>query len=312
MRYAVISDIHGNLPALEAVIHDARKNHVNQFILLGDYCVGLGYPNEVVGRIRSMESCFTVSGNEEEALTPLSSIGREKWPVGQFGVISWMYQTLFDSNRSYLFSLPQEIIIKKDNFPPVFIFHKPQRYFLDTSPCFLNPQYFVRGMDEKKFDCLSYGTHSENILCNDIELHKLISFMESGVYVFGHTHIPLCWEYEGKLLLNPGSCGLPLDFNCNASYGILEITENSYKATLRRVAYDVNETLNYTRKSDYSKKNKVWSGIITKELETARAQADPFLEFAERYATDIQDNTRPFKKETWCSAYEAWCDKKND
>lgn len=55
MKYALISDIHGNLPALKAVINDARENKVDHFIFLGDYCIGLGYPNEVVDCIRTTD-----------------------------------------------------------------------------------------------------------------------------------------------------------------------------------------------------------------------------------------------------------------
>ncbi|MCL2322127.1 MAG: metallophosphoesterase family protein [Oscillospiraceae bacterium] len=202
--------------------------------------------------------------------------------------------------------LPQEIIIKKDDRLPIFIFHKPQRYFLNTSPSILGPHYFAKGMDDKKFDCKSYNTYSNAILNCDTKLHTIISKLERGVYIFGHTHIPLYWEKEGRLLVNPGSCGLPLDFNRNASYGILEWVGNSYEAEIRRVAYNIDEIINYTKKSDYAKDVKVWSSIILKELETAREQAIPFIHFAEKYATDIQDMVRPFSEETWNSAYEEW------
>lgn len=197
--------------------------------------------------------------------------------------------------------------MKHDNRPPVFIFHKPQRYFNGTSPCNIGPCYFAKGMDKKLFDSWSYPAYFNRLLDSDRELHAIVSGLNKGVYIFGHTHIPLCWEQEGRLLVNPGSCGLPLDFNRKASYGILEWTGNSYKASIRRVAYDADAVLSYTRKSDYAKEIGVWSGVIAKELETARAQAVPFLDFADQYASGIQDMVRPFSAETWYAAYEAWC-----
>ncbi|MCL2322126.1 MAG: hypothetical protein FWC47_08490 [Oscillospiraceae bacterium] len=51
IKYALISGIHGNLPALEAVIEDAIKNNVDQYVFLGDYCISLAYPNEVLNCI---------------------------------------------------------------------------------------------------------------------------------------------------------------------------------------------------------------------------------------------------------------------
>jgi predicted phosphodiesterase len=307
IKYALISDIHGNFPALKAVILNAMENKVDSYIFLGDYCIGLAYPNEVMDYIRSIESGYVVSGNEDEAFINLASATPDELPKGQYEAGPWVYNVLSERNRSYLCGLPQEIIIKKDNRPPVFAFHKPHRYFSGTSPCSINPQYFAEGMDDKKFDCESYHTHSNAILNCDTDLHSIISKLENGVYIFGHTHIPLCWEREGKLLINPGSCGLPLDFNRDASYGILEWTGSCYKATLKRVTYDVNAAINHTKKSNYTKEVKVWAGVITKELETAREQATPFIRFAEKYASGIQDKVRPFCPETWYSAYKAWC-----
>jgi predicted phosphodiesterase len=307
IKYALISDVHGNLPALKAVIHDALENNVDHYIFLGDYCIGLAYPNEVMNYIRSIDSSYVVSGNEEELLKNLASLEPDKWPKGQYEAGPWFYKNLSERNRRYLFGLPQEIIIKRDNRPPVFIFHKPQRYFSSTSPCSINPQFFARGMDDKMFDCDSFYTHSNSLLNCDVELHSTISKLEKGVYIFGHTHIPLCWESEGILLINPGSCGLPLDFNCDASYGILEWRGNSYIAALKRVKYDVNTTIKHTNNSGYANEVRAWSGIITKELETAREQAIPFIRFAEKHARDNQDMVRPFCAETWYSAYEEWC-----
>ncbi len=307
IKYALISDVHGNLPALEAVIQDAMKNDVDHYIFLGDYCIGLAYPNEVVDYIRSIEPAFVVSGNEDEAFMHYVSYDLDKRLKGQFEASPWIYKSLSERNRSYLCKLPQEIVIKRDNYPPIFAFHKPQRYFNGTSPCLINPQYFASGVDEKKFDSESYGSHFHAMLNCDTELHAMISKLEKGVYIFGHTHIPFHWEREGKLVINPGSCGLPLDFNQNASYAILEWTGNNYTATIKRIVYDVNTAINYTKNSVYAKEVRVWSGIIVKELETAREQAVPFVNFTEKYAADNLDMVRPFCAQTWYAAYDAWC-----
>ncbi len=306
MKYALISDIHGNLPALKAVINDARENKVDHFIFLGDYCIGLGYPNEVVDCIRTTRSSYIVSGNEDEVFLNYLTDMPNQWPKGQFEAIPWVYNVLARENRNYLCGLPNEIIIKKNNRPLIFAFHKPQRYFSDTSPCTVNPGSFAMGMDENRYYHDTYDTYFNKILSNDTDLHSIISKLEKGVYIYGHTHIPLCWEKDGRLLISPGSCGLPLDFNRDASYGILEWTGSTYKALIKRVAYDVCGTIDYTRNSTYGKEVRVWSGIISKELETAREQAVPFICFTEKYASEKQDHVRPFRAETWYAAYDAW------
>lgn len=303
----MVSDIHGNLPALNAVLTDAREKHVDRYIFLGDYCIGMAYPNEVAEKIRSIASAFVVSGNEDEAFLQYASIKQNELPKGQFEAGPWVYKALSDSNRSYLSKLPEEINIKEDSHPPIFIFHKPQRYFTDMSPCMINPQFFALGMDEKRFRQESFDTYSNAILGCDTKLHATVMKLEKGVYIFGHTHIPLFWEREGRILINPGSCGLPLDFNREASYGILEWTDSSYQYELRRVAYDVHAVIDYTKKSSYAREVRVWSSVIIKELETTREQAIPFVQFAEQYAADHDDMTRPFCGETWNAAYDAWC-----
>lgn len=104
---------------------------MDQYIFLGDYCVGLAYPNKVMDYIRSIGSSYVVSGNEDELLMNLAYLEPDKWPKGQFEAGPWIYKNLSERNRRYLCGLPQEIKIKSDNRPPIFIFHKPQRYSSD-------------------------------------------------------------------------------------------------------------------------------------------------------------------------------------
>lgn len=73
MRFAIISDIHGNLPALNAVIEDAEINNVDHFLFAGDYCLSNPYPNECISRIRNLDkkymvnfkSCHEISGQKD-------------------------------------------------------------------------------------------------------------------------------------------------------------------------------------------------------------------------------------------------------
>ena len=306
----MISDIHGNLPALNAVLKDAKECKVDSYIFLGDYCIGLAYPNEVADGIRASGSSYVVSGNEEEAILQHTCSSLSLRPKGQFEAGPWVNQELTESNRDYLSKLPKELKIMHPDHPPIFLFHKPQQHFSGMSPCTLNPLVFADGMEEGKFDSATFQAYSNEILEGDTKLYSAILQKEKGVYIFGHTHIPFLWEKEERLLINPGSCGLPLDFNRNAAYGILEWTGTGFKADIRRVAYDVEAAIEYTRQSSYGQEVKVWSGIITKELETAREQAVPFLHFTEQYATDRQDKLRPFCEDTWYSAYDEWSRKR--
>ena len=60
MRFAIISDIHGNLPALNAVIDDAENNHVDTYIFTGDYCISNPYPDECISRIKNLHNKYMI------------------------------------------------------------------------------------------------------------------------------------------------------------------------------------------------------------------------------------------------------------
>ena len=68
MRYAIISDIHGNEPALKTVLEDAKSRNVEGYIVVGDYCLSNPYPNECITTIKHLENAYIIRGNEESYL----------------------------------------------------------------------------------------------------------------------------------------------------------------------------------------------------------------------------------------------------
>ena len=63
-RYAIISDVHGNLPAFEMVLSDAKKRGVDEFIIAGDYCLSGPYPDGCISTLRNLENAHIIRGNE--------------------------------------------------------------------------------------------------------------------------------------------------------------------------------------------------------------------------------------------------------
>lgn len=82
MRFAIVSDIHGNLPALNAVIEDAEKNDIDSFIFAGDYCLSNPYPDECISRIRNLDNKYSIRGNEEKYLERLIGKDPNTWTDG--------------------------------------------------------------------------------------------------------------------------------------------------------------------------------------------------------------------------------------
>lgn len=76
MRYAVIADVHGNYPALQAVLRDAKKAGAEQFLFLGDYMTDFPFAREIVAVLRSLPHAVFVSGNREWYLDSLDPAQR--------------------------------------------------------------------------------------------------------------------------------------------------------------------------------------------------------------------------------------------
>mgnify|MGYP003297066321 CR=1 FL=1 len=134
--------------------------------------------------------------------------------------------------------------------------------------------------------------------------------MDSGIYIFGHSHIQWSYVSEDKriVLINPGSCGLPLDcINEGIPYTIVDLSDaDNILIEEIRVPVDKKEYLDNIIQSEQFLKANVWSKVIMKELSTSREHLTFFLRFVEEYAIQIGDTKRPYSVKTWEKAYELW------
>jgi len=216
MRIAVLSDIHGNLPALEAVL-DALKPY-DAVWQLGDI-VGYGpEPDEVVVRLREI-GALGVRGNHDAAALGGPEI--ESFNVDARNAMLWTRATISDETRTWLGSLPDR----------------------------LEREAFTLVHGSPRDPIWEYVTSTPVARAG-------IAAMETPGGLHGHTHIPIAYlEDDGRLetmspgsgsrlvfegrrvLLNPGSVGQPRDGIPAASWLLLDTGEGS--ATWRRTAYDV-------------------------------------------------------------------------
>ena len=68
MKYAIIADVHGNFPALQLVLEDAKKHQVDGYLLAGDYSIRAPWFNDVIPTLRSLPNVRAICGNEEKYL----------------------------------------------------------------------------------------------------------------------------------------------------------------------------------------------------------------------------------------------------
>ena len=309
MKYAVISDVHGNDPALRAVTEDAGRQGITRFLFAGDYCISGPWPDQCIETIRGLPEKKVIRGNEEKYLENLVGGDPSQWTDGQMQVSYWCYRNVRRDNLDYLLSLPHTADFDCGGFP-VHMVHSSVA-FMGTYPFYTWNSVTVAERNRQA------DAGPEKVLADlfaerdcDPGFLEAVSKLEKGIYIFGHSHIQWSWKDDdrGVYLINPGSCGLPLDgIRDSVPYTVLEITDaGQVRIEEKRVPFDKAAYIGAVTRTGQYREAGVWSRVIIRELATAREHIYYFLAFAEQYAKEIGDDRRPYAVDTWEKAYELW------
>jgi len=226
MRYGLISDIHANLEALEAVLADLQKESVDQILCLGDV-IGYGpNPNECVSLIQQ-RAAICLIGNHDEA-----SLGRVDLDLFNYmarQAIEWTTDQLSQESKRFLQSLPYT-----KSYGEFMIVH--------ASPDDPRRWNYILNLEEAAH---GFGAFTERI-CFIGHSHTpwVIPLQPDGRMRVLHNY-PLAIEDNCRYLINIGSVGQPRDRNPDAAFGILDTEPLRY--ILKRVPYDVATTQNKIR-----------------------------------------------------------------
>ncbi|MBB5020118.1 putative phosphodiesterase [Chitinivorax tropicus] len=177
MRFAVLSDIHGNLPALEAVLADLPRHDITQWVNLGDILSGPLWPAETAARLMS-ENAVTIRGNHERQL--LACAERPGQPSDQYA-----FDRLSAHQLAWLQSLPSEHWLAPDVL-------------------------MVHGMPGDDLNYLLEDVaHGGTLVPPEATLEARLGNHAASLVLCGHSHLPRAvWLSRGILLVNPGSVGL--------------------------------------------------------------------------------------------------------
>jgi diadenosine tetraphosphatase ApaH/serine/threonine PP2A family protein phosphatase len=219
MRYLVLSDIHANSQALEAVLADASPRGHGAVVVLGDL-VGYGAdPSAVLARVLALLPHVMVRGNHDKVCAGLER------PAGFSDVAriadEWTAEVLTPAERQQLAALPEG----------------PREVAEGILACHGSPfdeDYYIFGSEDARRSFAAVPARC----CLFGHTHRAAAYASAGAWVPAWNHeaeLPL--PARGQLLVNVGSVGQPRDGDPRAAYGILDLDAGTLR--LHRVEYDV-------------------------------------------------------------------------
>jgi putative phosphoesterase len=229
VRLGLISDVHGNLPALDAVLAELEREDLDRIVCLGDVAVG-PQPRESLARVRELD-CPVVLGNWDAAF--LDGVDRSRSGSDETAAIvneihAWWAEQLDDADRDYLRTFTPQLELDLGG---------------TAALCF-------HGSPRSNHDWIFATTPEE-------ELEPMFPDGRPPLLVGGHTHVQLLRRWGDSLLVNPGAVGLPfltwwpkrVRIAPWAEYAIVTAGDGPLGVELRRTSFDVEAFLRFSRGS---------------------------------------------------------------
>jgi predicted phosphodiesterase len=216
-RLVVLSDVHGNALALEAVRKALRGEKPDLVAVAGDHALNGPDPAGAVDLLREMEAdgAAIVSGNTDIAVADFDYAAAFPWmadgvPDTFRAAAEWANDALGDERVDWLRRLPAERRLRADDGTMILICHG-------------SPGSQTSGFDQ----ALDPSVTTERV-----------SRTDARVIACGHTHVPEIRDLGWKLIVNDGSAGYVFDGDPTASWARIDIADGNIEAEIRRTEYD--------------------------------------------------------------------------
>lgn len=233
MRYALISDVHANLPALQAVIDDITLRQPDATYHLGDLVGYAPWPNETVSLLKGFRIAGIAGNYDSTVATDYKHCGCKYEDARQEELshlsYEWTRKHCSPETKRFLRGLPFRIDLRPGGG------HAPgASIILVHGTPTLNTLYWT----EDRPDTFS------------TKMAGIAGAKKGDVICFGHTHKPWHREVEGIHFINTGSVGRPKDGDWRAGYVVLDTSEGGPQVEFVRVEYDLAQAIEGIRQSD--------------------------------------------------------------
>jgi predicted phosphodiesterase len=259
MKLAVISDIHGNLPALEEVLDDLLSWGPDQVIINGDV---INRGPDSVGCLQLIEQqlngCHILKGNHEEFILECAeksfTAGNQRHELRRFA--HWTIEQLGDRLQQVRDWLEELDLTDPDG----------------------GELHITHGTRLGKRDGIGQKTAAEKLPAKLGDPKQL--------FITAHTHQPLVLDYQGTLVVNTGSVGSPFDRDPRAAYGRFSFHGGRWNAEIIRLAYDRARTERAYEESGFLQQGGPFARILLTELRQSRGHMAPWMRRYEQAVLD--------------------------
>ena len=239
-RLAILADIHGNLPALEAVIADMAGEQLNQVIVAGDL-INMGPFSPQVLQTVFERGWPAIRGNHEVYLLDYGTAWQpdehRKWSI-----LPLVAEQLGDVWRARIAVMPDELTLRFPDTPPLRVLHGAPG----------NPFRTIDRLSDKAEACaLLCAVAERSVIC-------------------GHYHLPFERQLADWQIINPGAVGAPMDGLRAASYALLEGDESGWHVEHRRVPVDFTPVFAEFERLDFVGRCGVTGLLIVEQFRQAR------------------------------------------
>ena len=230
LQVAILSDIHGNMDALSAVLDELEQQEIRKIIVTGD-STGPTMQNHVFKALLEKKALL-IRGNGEQRIVRKNraQIPEPQWNQIPYTGNRWAYNDLEPSIKNFLEFLPDQRVVEYEGTIPIRVVHGSPR---DTNN--------THGILPEQT-----STDSQKIL----KVHRTISIeaavqgLNESVLVCGHTHRPWVHRIEDKLVVNPGSVGNPCNGDPRAEYAVFTWSKDQWSVEHKAVSYDLESVFN--------------------------------------------------------------------
>lgn len=254
MRLAILADIHGNLPAFEAVLDHVSHQHVDQIVIAGDIVVGSPDSAACWQRAQSL-GCPIIRGNHERYVFSFGTPAADPlWATRQFAPLQWAVEQLNADERAALAALPPHL--RLPDTPDLLIVHGSLRSDVD-----------------------SLHAHTPEEM-----LPAMFPDLREQMVVRAHNHVGATRIWGRHIIVTAGSVGLPLDGIPTAQYLILERRSNEWHIAHQSVPYDLDAAVTRFHTSGYLDATGPIGRLYMREVAAAGFHIVPFLTAYRRWS----------------------------